>query len=151
MDSANIALPVRKSFQVFLNISYYFICLVLLVSGIAKIIDPSDLLNTLNPTLNFLDENIIVLIAAIISIIEITVGLFLLLKIKVKESLVTTVFLFAVFTIFAVYGFIFGIDGDCGCFGNITNSGFDSGMIIRNFVFLLMSIINLKYFKISLN
>jgi len=79
------------------------------------------------------------------------VGLFLLLKIKVKESLVTTVFLFAVFTIFAVYGFIFGIDGDCGCFGNITNSGFDSGMIIRNFVFLLMSIINLKYFKISLN
>jgi len=146
MDSTNISLPARKSFQVFLTVSYYFISLVLIVSGISKIIDPAGILNVLKSTFNFLNENIIILIASIVPLFEIASGTFLLLKIKVKESLVTAASLFGVFTLFAAYGFAMGIEDDCGCFGNFVSSVFDSGMIIRNILLLVITAIYLKYF-----
>ncbi len=127
-------------------ISYYFIAVVLSLSGISKILNPENLLNTLNTTLTFIDVNILILIATALPVIEIALGLMLILKIKVKGTLIATVILFAVFFLFSIYGTITGFDVDCGCFGSSIRSEFGVGMIIRNIVLLILSILvyNLK-------
>jgi hypothetical protein len=134
-------------------ISYYFIAVVLSLSGISKILNPENLLNTLNTTLTFLGGNIIILIATVLPVLEIALGLMLMLpvpmgkiwrshdKSKTKETLLTTVILFATFLIFAIYGFISGFDVDCGCFGSNISSEFGVGMIIRNMVLLIITIL----------
>jgi hypothetical protein len=60
---------------------------VLLFSGVSKIIYPENILNVLNITLNFLGEDILMLIAALLPVIEIALGTMILMKIKVKETL----------------------------------------------------------------
>jgi hypothetical protein len=99
-------------------ISYYFIAVVFLVSGISKILNPENLLNTLNTTLTFIDVNILILIATALPVIEIALGLMLILpvtmgkiwrshdKSKTKETLSATVILFAAFFLFSIYGTI---------------------------------------------
>lgn len=125
-------------------LAFYLIAVILLVSGISKIIDPENFLNTLNTTLAFLGENIIILIATALPVLEIAIGLMLVLKIKIKETLIATVILFSAFLLFAFYGTIAGFDVDCGCFGNSISSEFGFWMIIRNIFFLMLSIVLYK-------
>jgi hypothetical protein len=139
-------------------LAYYFIALVLLFSGINKVIAPETFLNTLNTTLGFLGENILILIATALPVIEIALGFMLMLpvpmgkiwrsndKSKVKETLIATVILFAVFFLFSIYGTVAGFDVDCGCFGSNVSSEFGAGMVVRNIVLLIVSILvyNLK-------
>lgn len=127
-----------------LSLAYYFIALVLLISGISKILNPENFLNTLNVTLNFIGENITILIATALPVIEVSLSLMLLFKIKVKAALLITLILFIGFLLFAVYGFIAGFDVDCGCFGSIDWSEFGVGMIIRNIFLLILSIVLYK-------
>lgn len=122
-------------------ISYYLIAVVLLVSGISKILNPENLLNTLNTTLTFLGGNILILIATVLPVLEIALGLMLLLKTKVKKTLIATVILFAAFFLFSIYGTIKGFDVDCGCFGSSTSSQFGIEMIIRNLSLTIISIV----------
>lgn len=68
--------------QKFFIVSSYFTAFVLLGSGISKIVNPETFLKVLNITIGFLGENIIVLIATILPVIEIALGLMLLLKNK---------------------------------------------------------------------
>ncbi len=124
------------------QICYYFISAVLIGSGLAKIIDPSGMLNTLNTALNILSEDIIVITATIIPIAELGIGAMLLLKIKTKLALTLTVILFAGFFLFSVYGNIIGLNDDCGCFGNVIKSDFGWGMIVRNFILLNITVFN---------
>ena len=125
---------------------YYSITIILLFSGFSKIIEPENFLKVLNTTLGFLGENIIILTATALPVIEIALGLMLILKIKVKEALIATLLLFSVFALFAIYGFISGFDVDCGCFGSNVSGEFGVGMIIRNLVFLLLPI-NVLFFN----
>jgi len=67
------------------HICYYFISAVLIGSGLAKIIDPSGMLNTLDTAFNFLSEDIIVITATTIPIAELGIGVMLLLKIKLSK------------------------------------------------------------------
>ncbi|MFZ2323363.1 MAG: MauE/DoxX family redox-associated membrane protein [Ignavibacteriaceae bacterium] len=123
------------------SLAYYFIALVLLFSGISKIIDPNNFLKTLNTTLGFFGENIIILIATTMPVIEMSMGLMLMLKIKVKETLVATIILFGSFLLFSVYGTIAIFDIDCGCFGNLIKSQFDFIMVVRNLFFFTVSFV----------
>ena len=124
--------------------AYYFIVAVLLFSGFSKIIDPENFLKTLNTTLNFLGESIIIFIATALPVIEIAIGLMLLLKIKTKETLFVVVILFAAFLLFSIYGTIAGFDVDCGCFGSSVGSEFGVEMIVRNLILLIISLILIK-------
>jgi len=145
--SANLSLSVGKLAQLISVFSYYFIAVVLLASGIGKVIEPSGFLNTLNSSFSFLGENIVILIASVIPLMEVSIGILLLLKIRVKEALHVACGLFGLFTLFAIYGFAYGLEDDCGCFGTTLGSEFGIGMIIRNSIFFTLSIISLKYFK----
>lgn len=129
------------------SLAYYFIALVLLFSGFSKIIDPESFLKVLNVTLGFLGENIVILIATILPVIEIALGLILILKLKVKETLIVILSLFIVFVLFAIYGFILGFDVDCGCFGTVIKNEFGILMIGRNLLLVVIAFFNLKYFN----
>lgn len=120
------------------SLAYYFIALVLLFSGFSKIIEPENFLNTLNTTLGFLGENIIVLIATLLPVFEIALGTMLILKIKLKETSIAVLFLFVGFIGFSIYGTFKGFNIDCGCFGSNINSEFGVGMIVRNVVLLVI-------------
>jgi len=122
-------------------LAYYIIAIILLFSGLSKIIDPENFIKVLNVTLGFLGEDIIVLTATALPVIEIALGLMLILKIKVKETLIAALILFSVFALFAVYGTIAGFDVDCGCFGSSVSSEFGAGMIVRNTILLVITLL----------
>ncbi|HMN18903.1 MAG TPA: methylamine utilization protein [Ignavibacteriaceae bacterium] len=133
--------------SIFILLTHYLIAGVLLFSGVSKIIYPENILNVLNITLNFLGEDILMLIAALLPVIEIALGTMILMKIKVKETLITTLILFSGFVLFAGYGFIAGFDVDCGCFGTVIKNEFGIWMILRNILLVLIAYLNLKYFN----
>ncbi len=133
--------------SIFILLTHYLIAGVLLFSGVSKIIYPENILNVLNITLNFLGEDILMLIAALLPVIEIALGTMILMKIKVKETLITTLILFSGFVLFAGYGFIAGFDVDCGCFGTVLKNEFGIWMIVRNILLVLIAYLNLKYFN----
>jgi len=129
----------EKISQYLLKAAYYFIALVLISSGVIKIIDAGSLITVLTSAFPFVNENIQIAIASLLPLIEMLTGILLLLKIKKKEAMLAAVILFSAFTLFAVYGFIFGIEEDCGCFGNVVESSFGWGMIVRNLIFALIA------------
>ncbi|HMN18906.1 MAG TPA: hypothetical protein PKD03_14930 [Ignavibacteriaceae bacterium] len=73
--------------SIFILLTHYLIAGVLLFSGVSKIIYPENILNVLNITLNFLGEDILMLIAALLPVIKIALGTMILMKITVKETL----------------------------------------------------------------
>jgi hypothetical protein len=133
------------------SLAYYFIVLVLLFSGFSKIIDPENFLKVLNITLGFLGGNILILIATVLPVLEIALGLMLILKIKVKETLIAVLLLFVAFTAFAIYGTLKGFNIDCGCFGSNVSNEFGVWMIIRNIVLVDIAFFNFNYNKGHLN
>lgn len=118
-------------------IGYYGIAIVLLFSGVTKIIDANLLIETLQQVK--LPEDFVLATATLLPITEIGLGLMLLLKIQQQTALRITVLLFLIFFLFAMYGMVMGLDKDCGCFGTTIKSDFGWGMIARNMVLLLTS------------
>jgi len=118
------------------------IVIILLASGISKIISPSPLYIILKNYTELPDE---VLIAAVtlLSFIEIVVGVMLLLKIKDRIVLQLTLLLFVAFWIVSIYGTISGMKSDCGCYGSLIKSTFGLWMVIRNSI--LLAIVTLVY------
>ncbi|MBK8945422.1 MAG: methylamine utilization protein [Ignavibacteriae bacterium] len=121
------------------NITYYCIVIILLFSGLSKIINPLPLLETLE--LFSFSEDLNLIVTLLLPIFEIILGLLLLFKIKIKTTLLIVSILFLSFVAFSIYVTVIGTDGDCGCFGNVIKSEFGWGMIIRNIIFFIFSII----------
>ncbi len=120
-------------------VSFYLIAAVLLLSGIAKIIDPIPLLNTLK-LITFIPESFLVIIATLLPVAEIGLALLMFTKTKLKITLPIIAVLLTVFLGFSIYGMLAGYSNDCGCFGNTIRSSFSLGMIIRNAMFLIISL-----------
>ena len=117
---------------------YYFIIIVLLFSGITKILDPLPLIKTLE-AFKLFSDTINIFISTTLPILEIGLALLLILKKNQKIILSVTLFLFTGFLFYSIYGYYLGIVNDCGCFGNLIKSEFGVSMIVRNF-FLFMVI-----------
>lgn len=130
------SINLKKSFYLF---SYYFLAVLLLFTGIVKIIDPQ-LLVSIIKSLILVDQNLVLVVVTTLPVFEIALAIMLLLKVKIKTTLkiVTTLFIF--FFLFSLYGFTVGLENDCGCFGNTIKSEFGIGMIIRNFLLLTITI-----------
>lgn len=117
MENSIDIIPSKHSFKsILILLSHYVIAGVLILSGSSKIIDPENFLKVLNVTLSFFGENTIFLIATALPLFEFALGTMLILKIKVKETLIAVLLLFIDFTVFAIYGTIKGFNIDCGCF-----------------------------------
>ncbi len=122
----------------FFFLFYYSIIVILFFTGFAKILNPIQLINTLK-IFPFPDELILVT-TTLLPIFEISLAVMLFLKIKLKLTMIFVVLLFSFFFLFSVYGFYLGLDNDCGCFGNVIQSRFGWGMILRNFILLCISL-----------
>ena len=121
-------------------VSFYIISAVLLISGVSKIIEPIPLINTLKE-IKLIPESLHIIIATILPIVEIGLALLLLMKIKLDITKKAVVFLFGIFLITSLYGTLAGLGTDCGCFGSAVKSSFGWGMILRNTVLFIMSLI----------
>lgn len=71
--------------------------------------------------------------------VEILLGALLLTKFLNKTVLTGVLLIFAAFLGFAIYGYATGMEGDCGCFGDLSDSTFGWSMIIRNGLFVAMA------------
>jgi len=124
---------------ILIKLIYYLISLILVFSGVTKVLNPQNLITALNTTLGFLNEEIILLIATVLPVFELTVGMLLILRIKIKEVMKLAIVLFTVFLFYSFYGTIRGFDVDCGCFGENLKSRIGILLILRNI--LLTSIV----------
>jgi hypothetical protein len=122
---------------------YYFIAAVLLFSGISKIIDPLPMIETMKAAFK-LNDNLLLLAATILPVIEIALGLMLVLKIQTNRTFLVITALFFSFLVFSVYGTVIKLNTDCGCFGNTINSNFGWLMILRNIILLIFVLICMK-------
>src|SRR5699024_9311931 len=99
---------------------YWFLttllAIILLVAGVAQLIDYTGLLNTLQQ-ISFLNDACVIWIATLLPVLEITLAVLLFLNWKPNKVLAATLFLFTVFFIFSIYGLVLGLSGDCGCLG----------------------------------
>ncbi|MFA3783936.1 MauE/DoxX family redox-associated membrane protein [Melioribacteraceae bacterium 4301-Me] len=122
--------------------TYYLITIILLFSGVSKVIDINPLIETLKEVK--LPHDLIITIATLPPITEVGLGIMLLLKIKQRTSIKIIVILFLVFFLFSIYGTLMGLEENCGCFGNAIKSEFGWGMVGRNAFQFLLSIVVLK-------
>ena len=117
--------------------SRYFIAVVLGISGIGKIIDPTPMIEILGQTLHFPGWLILPLVS-VLPVIEIALALALVFRYREKLSQLLCLGLFAGFLAFSIYVTLIGLNSDCGCFGAIFQSRIGWKMVTRNIVFLLM-------------
>src|SRR5690625_3538418 len=70
---------------------------------------------------------------------EILVAVLLLIRWQERVVLPVVGLIFLGFLGFSIYGTATGMEGDCGCFGNLMESTFGAKMIIRNTIFMGMA------------
>lgn len=129
--NSNIVLAKVNSKKLVFQLLSYLIAVVLLFSGISKIIDPTPMMETMKVAFK-VNENLLILAATLLPVIEIVLGLMLVFNRQTKKTLFAVTILFFCFFAFSVYGTIIGLNNNCGCFGNLVKSEFGPVMIIRN-------------------
>ena len=88
--------------------------LIFLYSGLTKLLDPESF-EVIIGAYGLVPECLITYVALLLSIMEITAGLGLLLDVRGSLSVVT--FLIVLFMMILGYGIHMGLHIDCGCFG----------------------------------
>ncbi|PJC56983.1 MAG: methylamine utilization protein [Ignavibacteria bacterium CG_4_9_14_0_2_um_filter_37_13] len=131
---------IPKGFELIRRSLYYFIAVVLLFSGVTKIVDPLPMMETMKAVFK-VNENLLILAATILPVIEIGFGLMLVFNVETKKVLFAVIILFFCFSTFSVYGTIIGLNNDCGCFGSNVSSEFGVRMIIRNVILLVITLL----------
>ena len=138
----------KNKFIVYTKYVFRFILGGLLVfAGVLKMQDNSALFESV-AYITWLPIGLKSLIIDILPYVEVLVGGLLAFSLfsKMIDPIATVIYL--IFFIFAIYGLNQGIEGDCGCFGelgestiigSLLGSQFGWKMVIRNGVFLLMA------------
>ena len=108
--------------------------IVLIFSGITKIIDPSKAVDFM---LEFkvIPEFLILIVVSILPILEILIGVLLISGMYQKFASISALVLFSGFFIISIYGTIIGLSSDCGCFGSVIKSRIGWSMVVRNGVY----------------
>ena len=139
---------IPKGFELIRRSLYYFIAVVLLFSGVTKIVDPLPMMETMKAVFK-VNENLLILAATILPVIEIGFGLMLVFNVETKKVLFAVIILFFCFSTFSVYGTIIGLNNDCGCFGSVIKSEFGIFMVLRNLTFFTITILSIKSFNVT--
>lgn len=119
----------------------------LVFAGILKMQDNTALFESV-AYITWLPIGLKSLIIDLLPYVEVLVGSLLALSLfpKVIDPIATVIYI--IFFIFAIYGLSQGIEGDCGCFGELDESSligtllgsqFGWKMVIRNSIFVLMA------------
>lgn len=120
------------------------ISLVLITSGIAKLLDLQSFHQTVS-TYGIINENYLFPFVAGISVIETMLGVLLLLNIYPKTISLLLILLMLFFVTFNVYSLLAGKDWVCACFGKLFNTKINYSTTLRDLLLLSISII--VYFK----
>ncbi len=123
--------------------------LILIFSGITKIIDPSEAVD-LMLEFKIIPEVMIIYIISILNVSEILIGVFLISGLYHRLAIISALVLFSGFFLISIYGTIIGINSNCGCFGSIVKSRIGWGMVVRNGV-LVAGAVYAGRSKIKLN
>jgi len=91
--------------------------IVLIFSGVAKIIDPSKAVD-LMLEFKIIPEAVILIIVSILPVLEILIGVLLISGMYPKLASISALVLFSGFFLISIYGTLIGLSSDCGCFGN---------------------------------
>ena len=138
----NIQSAKEENVGIFFNISYfvayYAISVILVFSGISKILNPFSLLESMRVSIP-VPTILLIALVSFITILETLLGLSLLLRLKVKQNLITAAGLFVAILAFSIYCFACGVHVDSGFFGELIKSQFDLSTIIKNSIFLLVA------------
>ena len=119
----------------------------LLVAGYLKVQDNTALLETV-AYITWIPTIVQSFVIDTLPWIELLVGSFLLLGLFKKWVIPAGALIYTGFFIFAIYGLGSGMEGDCGCFGDVDDSNilsmvlgstFGWSMIIRNGIFVSMA------------
>ena len=120
------------------NILKIILALILILSGISKIIAPEGAIKLLG-VIPIFPHSLIVPTVLLLPVVELTIGLSLLLKIYQKLTTIIAFLLFLSFLSISIYGTVIGLNSDCGCFGSLIESRIGWKMIFRNFIFLMIA------------
>lgn len=115
-----------------------FLIFILVLSGGLKIIDCSKMIEILQLLIWFPDR-LVIITSTLFPIFELSLAFFMIIGYQRKLTSILCTGLFLFFFLFSVYGTIIGIEQECGCFGNLIKSYFDWKMILRNFIFFMLS------------
>ena len=121
------------------------LAVILLVSGVMKIIDPLTFIESIK-ALRIIPESLILFTATIFPLFEIALGIAVFTEYKLQLIKSITLILFTIFFAVSIYGYAKGLENECGCFGQVISSKYGIGMIIRNLILLLIAT---GYFKIN--
>jgi len=144
----NKVINTAKNFELIWRSLYYFIAIVLLFSGISKIVDPMLMMETMKAVFK-VDDSLLIFVATFLPVIEIVLGLMLVFNVHTKKILIVVSILFFYFFVFSVYGTIIGLNNDCGCYGNLVKSEFGIYMVLRNLMFFIIAILSIKSFNVT--
>jgi len=127
----------NKKFATVAKAARYIIALVLVVSGIGKVINPSPTIEILGQAPHFPDW-MIISVVSILPVVEIALAIALVIRYRENVNLLLCLGLFVGFFAFSIYCTLYGMNSDCGCFGAIFESRIGWKMVLRNFLFVLM-------------
>lgn len=127
-----------RLFNIVQWISRLTLAAVLLLAGVLKLQDSTALFETMAYII-WLPVWLKSLIVDLLPYAEILLAALLLIRWQEKLVVPVVSIIFLGFLGFAIYGTATGMDGDCGCFGEMMDSSFGAGMIIRNVVFVGMA------------
>lgn len=113
--------------------------IILIVSGLSKIIDAEPLLKTLE-AVQFIPAEWQSVISSFIPIWELALAILLFFNKPKLLTITAAACTFAMFLAVSVYySLISPLNSDCGCFGSFVQSRFDIWMVLRNSFFFLIS------------
>lgn len=119
----------------------------LIVAGYFKILDNTALFETV-AYITWIPNSMKSVLIDLLPWVEILAGGLLLTKLYDKIAIPAVTVIYVSFLLFAIYGFSTGIEGDCGCFGDVGDDGllasllgssFGWTMTIRNTIFVAMA------------
>jgi hypothetical protein len=127
----------RKLFNVIYYIVYYLFVLVFVSSGVTKLYNPFSLLENMRLSLPFPTMALIAIVAFLASI-ETLIGLFLLLRMKVKENLIIVSIMMLFSFLYSVFCYSQKIPVESGFFGGFVECPFNLTLVIANTVLLFI-------------
>lgn len=116
----------------------FILAAVLIFAGVLKLIDNTALFETVT-YITWLPVWFKSILISTLPWAEIILAVLLLLKWQFQYIASFVLLIFAGFLGFSIYGFAIGLEGDCGCFGDLAESSFGWSMIIRNAAFTVMT------------
>jgi len=138
----------KKFFLTYIQISFRIILgTLLLIAGVLKLQDNSALFETV-AYITWIPNVVKSIVIDSLPFIEVLVGGLMITGVFRKVAIPAGALIYAGFFIFAIYGFGSGMEGDCGCFGEVEDgnilamvlgSTFGWSMVIRNGIFMAMA------------